>query len=101
MMRRKLTELDSIREADELNWERNHQGIGNRLIASALAAPATSLARSADVTGWVDCSASTIGTRLEFGRIEFFGQHDVVVAGAVRRRDRLGGLLSFYDREAA
>jgi putative transposase len=26
---------------------------------------------------------------------------DDVVAGAVRRRERLGGLLSFYDREAA
>ena len=50
---------------EHYNRERNHQGIGNRLIEPALAAPAND------------------------------------VGGAVRRRERLGGLLSFYHREAA
>jgi putative transposase len=47
------------------NLERNHQGLGNRLIGAALAAPANE------------------------------------VQGGVRRRERLGGLLSFYYRDVA
>ena len=50
---------------EHYNLERNHQGIGNRLIGPALAAPAND------------------------------------VGGVVRRRERLGGLLSFYHRGAA
>jgi putative transposase len=50
---------------EHYNFERNHQGVGNRLIGSALAAPVND------------------------------------VGGAVRRREKLGGLLSFYHREAA
>ena len=45
---------------EHYNFERNHQGIGNRLIQPALDGPAND------------------------------------VGGAVRRRKRLGGLLSFY-----
>jgi transposase InsO family protein len=52
---------------EHYNLERNHQGVGNRLLGPALAAPA----------------------------------NDVVGGGGVRRRERLGGLLSFYHREAA
>jgi putative transposase len=47
------------------NLERNHQGLGNRLIRASLAA-----------------SANDGG-------------------GVVRRRERLGGLLSFYYRDVA
>ena len=50
---------------EHYNLERNHQGVGNRLLGPALAAPAND------------------------------------VGGAVRRRERLGGLLSFYHRGAA
>jgi len=50
---------------EHYNLERNHQGLGNRLIGSACAPPAND------------------------------------VNGGVNRRERLGGLLSFYHREAA
>jgi putative transposase len=50
---------------EHYNLERNHQGLGNRLIGAACAAPAND------------------------------------VRGAVRRRERLGGLLSFYHRGVA
>jgi putative transposase len=47
------------------NLERNHQGVGNRLLSTALVAPANDSGR------------------------------------AVCRRERLGGLLNFYHRDAA
>ena len=55
---------DAIREfATHYHFERNHQGLGNRLILGPIVPPSG--------------------------------------AGAVRRRQRLGGLLNYYYREAA
>jgi hypothetical protein len=55
------------------NLERNHQGIGNRLIGATLVAPANDSAGAVSrrAKAWWFCSTSIIAMRPDFGSIEF------------------------------